>query len=205
MIIGLTGPIGSGKTEAVKIFKKYGFYVIEADKIGHKILALSHVKKKLISCFGKDIVQKGKINRIKLRKAAFSNKKNLKLLNSITHPEIKKTVKMKLISLSKKRKIVIDAALLKQIGLIPFVDLVIFIKSSSKNRLSRTVRSRKLKAVEARRIMKLQPSDRQYQSVSDVVITNDGSIKDFRRAVREFVKYLRVWIQATSHPSTSSG
>lgn len=190
MIISLTGPIGSGKTEAVKIFKKYGFYIIEADKIGHKILALSHVKKKLISSFGKDIVKKGKINKIKLREAAFSNKKNLNLLNSITHPEIKKTIKMKLIGLSKKRKIVIDAALLKKIGLIPFVDLVIFIKSSSKNRLSRIVKSRKLKAVEARRIMKLQPSDKEYQGVSDVVITNDGRINDFREAIAEFIGWV---------------
>ena len=37
MIIGITGTIGSGKTAASDLFKKYGFKVINADELYHKI------------------------------------------------------------------------------------------------------------------------------------------------------------------------
>jgi dephospho-CoA kinase len=190
MIIGLTGPIGSGKTEAVKIFRKHDFHIIEADSIGHEILSLPDVIKKLTACFGKDILQNGKIDRKKLRKTSFSSRKNLKRLDSITHPEIKKAIKVKLNKLSKRKKVIIDAALLERIGLLPLVDMVVFVRSSKKKRFSRLVGSRKIKAVEIKACMRLQPSDKEYQKVSDIVISNEGNIIDFRRAVREIVGYL---------------
>lgn len=37
MIIGLTGGIATGKSEASKIFKKLGCYVIDADKISRQL------------------------------------------------------------------------------------------------------------------------------------------------------------------------
>ena len=38
MVIGIFGKSGSGKSTVCEYLKKKGFYVIDADKLGHKIL-----------------------------------------------------------------------------------------------------------------------------------------------------------------------
>ena len=42
MIIGITGPIGSGKTTVAKIFSKHHFNRIDADEIGHQMKTIIH-------------------------------------------------------------------------------------------------------------------------------------------------------------------
>src|SRR3989338_10936855 len=113
MIIGITGAIGSGKTTVSNIFEKYGFKVINADELYHKI---SKPKKliygKIIKEFGNKIVNPDKsINRDKLKKIVFSNDKKLKKLNLITHPIINSEIK-KLIKKFKNSKVIVDAPLL---------------------------------------------------------------------------------------------
>ena len=38
MIVGITGGIGSGKSCVTRILKKYGFYVIDADKLSREVV-----------------------------------------------------------------------------------------------------------------------------------------------------------------------
>ena len=93
IIIGLTGPIASGKNEAAKILNSWGGYIIDADKIGHLILN-SH-KDEIVSMFGKNIISDdGSIGRAKLATIVFSDKKKLNKLNSFAHPKILNYIEM---------------------------------------------------------------------------------------------------------------
>ena len=67
MIIGITGIFCSGKTTIAKIFSRYGYKVINADKIGHELLNKKIIKDKVIKKFGRKILVKSKIDRIKLK------------------------------------------------------------------------------------------------------------------------------------------
>lgn len=131
MIVGLTGRAGSGKSTAVDIIKQsFEIEHIDLDKIGHQLLDEKCVKKRLIETFGKSILDSGLvISREKLGKLIFSNKTKLQALNKIMHPKIKTEVDEKIKNTLKN--IVIDGALLKEIGLLTICDAVISIDASN--------------------------------------------------------------------------
>src|SRR3989344_1373767 len=149
MIIGITGTIGSGKTAASDLFKKYGFKVINADELYHKISKPNKIiYKKIIKEFGNKIINSDKsINRDKLKKIVFSDDKKLKKLNLITHPIINPEIKKGIIRLKKSNKenIIVDAPLLLESDAKNLVDKIIVIKCDDKTRIQRLLKKRKIK------------------------------------------------------------
>ncbi len=62
--IAITGGIATGKTQALKIFKKLGSYTLNADEIAHTLLIKNkNIKLQIVENFGKEILEKRKINR----------------------------------------------------------------------------------------------------------------------------------------------
>ncbi|MCX7821170.1 MAG: dephospho-CoA kinase [Brevinematales bacterium] len=127
-VIGIFGKTGSGKSTVSKILsEKYGFYHIDVDKIGH--IVLEKLKDKILANFGKGILTDGKIDRKKLGEIVFKNRNELYKLNSIVHPEIKKLTYQEIKNTDKKY-VVIDAALLFEIGLDEYCDFLIMVESN---------------------------------------------------------------------------
>lgn len=89
-IIGLTGGIGSGKSTAAEMFRSFGAYLIDADKISHSILekdAPGYTE--VIAEFGDGILDlDGTIDRKSLAEIVFSDSAKLDILNRITHKHI---------------------------------------------------------------------------------------------------------------------
>jgi|TARA_B100001964_G_C14197722_1_gene584241 dephospho-CoA kinase len=96
MIIGITGSFGSGKTTVANMFGKYGFKVINADKLYHGIYNKDKsIRNKIKKEFGT-------INRNQLKKIVFNDSKKLKKLNDITHPIIIKEIKKEISAMIKR-------------------------------------------------------------------------------------------------------
>ena len=92
LIIGLTGKTGAGKSTVALKLKEKGCYIIDGDIIARQITEKgSDILPVLQKAFGDDILdENGCLIRHKLAQRAFSSKENTELLNSITHPEIKR-------------------------------------------------------------------------------------------------------------------
>ncbi|WP_215540473.1 dephospho-CoA kinase [Borreliella bavariensis] len=138
LIIGITGRIASGKDTASKIISnKYGFYEISVDKLGH--LVLHEKKEELVKIFGQKILNnRNEIDRLLIRNLVFNDNKELKKLESISHPIIFNKIKKILIQ-NQSTKIIINAALLFKINLEKLCDYIIVVKAKTpiiKNRLS---------------------------------------------------------------------
>ena len=101
--IGILGDIGSGKSFVSKLF---GYPVFNADK------EVSNIYKKNKNCFNKlkqklpKFIISFPIKKKELQNAVLENKKNLKKIESIIHPEVKKNLK-NFIKLNKSKKILI--------------------------------------------------------------------------------------------------
>lgn len=135
MTIGLTGLFCSGKSTVESILKKeYGFYVIDVDKIGH--LALIEKKDEIVKNFNKVILTDNEVDRKKLGKLVFNDNKKLKILNSIVHPIMIEKVKNE-ISKTPNKNILINAALLFEMGLNSLCSSIIAIKAPKKIILKR--------------------------------------------------------------------
>jgi len=183
MVIGVTGNIGSGKTTTVNIFKELGAKIIEADKVGHFLLKREDVKEKLISIFGKSILDKRNgTNRQKLRKIVFNEKEKLEKLNSILHPLIAEEIKRE-INKTKEGIIIVEAAILLEAGWDFLVDKVIMVSAPHEVKLKRAQKSRQINILEIEKIMKSQLSEKKIREKADFIIENKEGIKELRDKV----------------------
>lgn len=135
MVLGVCGKVCSGKDAVSDILLQQGWYIIDADKLSREVLL--EQEEKIILAFSKDdiINQHGCIDREKLGKVVFNNKKKLYLLNTLSHPYIIEKIYQKIQS-SVEENIVVNAALLP-ITKISGIDALLFVQASLKERISR--------------------------------------------------------------------
>jgi dephospho-CoA kinase len=189
-IIGLTGPIASGKNEVARILQKQDASIIDADELAHTLYKRDKsLRKKIIKTFGT-------INRKKLGEIVFGNKPKLKLLNKIVHPYLSKIIRQKAQGKrpfdraqgepEAKGTMVINAAVLKEIGLVNFVDEVWVVMAPRKTRLQRLLKSGiSKKDAEAR--LRSQMSQKEYLKIADLVIENNSDLKALKGKVLNYL------------------
>jgi len=140
-IIGLTGGIGTGKSEVSKVLTELGAVVLDADKIGHQVYrAETCTWREIVNAFGEDILKpNNEINRKKLGDIVFRDLKELNRLNSIVHPKIRNFLNMRI---AEEREngipsVIVDAAIIIEAGWLPVVDELWVVTSELKNVLER--------------------------------------------------------------------
>jgi len=168
MIIGITGKAGCGKSTLADALKRRGLGIIELDKVGHEVL--EEIQDKLKELFGAQIISNDHVDRAVLAGIVFNNPEKLRQLNAVVHPLIKKKV---IDILSKAQKhLVIDGALLHQIGLDDYCDLVIFVDCPEELALKRLIK-RGVDEIKAREILKAQKFLTKYIKNSNYLVIND--------------------------------
>jgi dephospho-CoA kinase len=100
--VALTGGIATGKSTVAKIFKEYGFKIIDADQIAHEMLDLQH--EKIAKLFGSDYVENEKVIRKKLGSLIFGDKKEKLRLEALLHPLIFSEIEQQSLQLDAEKK-----------------------------------------------------------------------------------------------------
>ncbi len=127
--IGILGDIGSGKSY---VAKQFGFKVFNADYEVNKIY------KKNKKCFIKlkkkfpNYIKSFPVKKKELSLIILKNKKNIKEVIKIIHPEVKKKLKKFLKKNKKKRFVILDIPLLLENKINKKKDILIFVNSSKK-------------------------------------------------------------------------
>lgn len=185
LIIGLTGPTGSGKSTAAKIAENCGFQVINCDLCARKA-----VKKNsggyyaVISEFGKDILDENEeIIRKKLAQKAFSSKENTELLNRTLFPFIIRIVKEQISS----NLVLIDAPTLFESGLDSICDKTVAVLSNSDIRLKRILARDNISEADALLRMNAGKSDEYFSEKADTIIYNNKTCEEFSEDFRRFL------------------
>ena len=136
MIVGITGKYCSGKNAVAAEFEKRGYFHIEVDKLGHAALDLK--KDEIEKAFGSSVISDGTVNRAALGKIVFKSHDMKHLLEKIVHPEMKVMVK-KQIEEQKGKNILINAAILAQMGLHQLCDIVVWVNAPLLKRIERAL------------------------------------------------------------------
>ena len=137
MVLGITGLPGSGKSSFSKCFGDYGVLVIDADRVGHRVLAQDPVVVALVEHFGKDILIDGQINRGRLAQKAFQPHE-IAHLNAICHPAIYREIEMLIKTKSSLMSyIVLEAALLFEAGFSSLCDFSVCLNVPFESRVER--------------------------------------------------------------------
>lgn len=194
-IIGITGPSGAGKGAASEYLNtKYGYKVIDADKVYHGIISSpSDCVKELAERFGEGILnEQGGIDRKALSKMVFGeeNKEKLLLLNKITHKYV--TVEIKALLESFEREgvavCVIDAPLLIEAGVNKLCDRVLVVYADREIRAERIAKRDGIDMDSALLRINSQKSYEFYSENSDFFITNNLCIKELGLSVDSFLR-----------------
>jgi dephospho-CoA kinase len=89
--IGLTGGLASGKSYVGRALVELGCFLIEADQLGHKVMAKgAEAYAAVVAEFGSAILnEESEIDRRKLAAIVFENPERLATLNAIVHPHVR--------------------------------------------------------------------------------------------------------------------
>lgn len=182
LVVGLTGGIGSGKSTFAALLAERGAQVIDADVLGHDALRPDRPAwRSVVGQFGDEVLAAGtmEIDRKRLGSIVFSDPRKLTALNAIVHPVIFKGIADSLDKLvNTDAVVVLDAALMLEVGLDESVDVLVAVVSADELRRKRLVRDRGMSISDIRARMASQVSTEELLSRADVVIRNDGSIQD---------------------------
>ena len=127
-VIGLTGGIGTGKSQAARILEELGAVVINADVLGH-LAYRSNTDgwRRIVDAFGPEVVgPEGEIDRKRLGRIVFSDSNAKARLDAIVWPQIAILARRQIENLRKEETdtIVLEAAVLVEAGWDTLVDEV---------------------------------------------------------------------------------
>ena len=189
MVVGLTGQTGAGKTTVCKVFEENGFSIINADIIARKVMEKGMpCLCEICEFFGKDILlDDGSLNRQKLSKLVFTDKKKLELLNSVTYPYITSEILKTIRHYSKKgsKLILLDAPTLFESRADDFCELIISVIAKETIRLNRIISRDKLTEDAALNRMSSQYQEDFFRENSDFIIKNNGDMKNLFDVAKE--------------------
>jgi len=185
-MIGIVGKAGSGKSTVARILSEnYDFAIIDADKIGHSIL--EEIKELILKQFGHDILSNnGKIDRNILGNIVFKDSEKLKILNSIIHPEIKKKISQ-VIEITPEKLLVLDAALLFEMGCDEFCDYITLVEAPEKQIIERLKKSRRWDEDKILSILKIQENLYQNKSKIDYIFFNNSDEEKLKKQIEFFI------------------
>ena len=176
LIIGLTGKTGAGKTTVASYLKEKGCYIIDGDIIARQITEKgSEILPALQKTFGKDILdENGELIRKVLALRAFSSKENTNLLNSITHPEIKKRCEKEIAFAEDNgyKIAVIDAAAILEGDCKDLCEKIVVVHADEDTRLERILQRDAITKEQAMIRINAQKDDEYYFSQADIIIHN---------------------------------
>lgn len=192
LIIGITGSIACGKSLVSNYLQEKGYTIIDADKIGHMVLENDEVKKQLVNKFGKSILKDNEVNRVTLGKLVFENNENLKELNNIIHPQIRKNISEQ-IQVHKNEKLVfVDVPLLFEAKFDDLVEKIIVISLDEKIQLERLMNRNSLSKEEALQRIKSQIPVREKEKLGDYVVDNSFTQENTYKQVDRILEKLKL-------------
>jgi dephospho-CoA kinase len=189
MVIGLTGSIGTGKSEAARQLEALGASIISADQVGHEAYTPNtEAWEQVVAAFGDDILKDdGEIDRRKLGAVVFSDPGQLEKLNQIMHPRMARMVADKIEELRAQgvEVVVVEAALLFEAGWDSLVEEVWVTDSTEQVVIERLKQRNGMSEEEARKRISSQMGRTERLERSDYVIENSGDMATLGNTIKE--------------------
>jgi dephospho-CoA kinase len=178
-VIGLTGNIATGKSVVRKMLEHLGAYGIDADALGHRVIAKDAPGyQPVINTFGHYILAPdGQIDRAKLGRLVFADPAALKQLESIVHPFVRQAVDL-LIRRSTQKVIVVEAIKLLESPLRKGADSLWVTFAKPEVQINRLMQKRGMTEDMARQRVAVQAPQEEKVAAADIVIYNNGSFEE---------------------------
>ncbi len=189
-VIGLTGPIASGKSLALGLFVKEGALGISADEVSASLLTEPACYNRILRKFGSDkILTNGLLDKKKLAAEIFNSPAKREWLESLLHPLILKRIHS-LITRSKKKISVVEAPLLFEAGLAECFTFTVCLAAPDKILEARALKRGWSRAQYGSRI-KAQLSAAEKCARADIVLENAGAARELAGKIKFIYRFLK--------------
>ena len=183
--IGITGSLASGKTTASKILSSKARPLFSADKVVKRVYINPKFKRNITKLLN---IPRKKNLKNEVKKKILKNKSNLKKLEKIIHPIVRKEM-FDFIKKNKHKKLVfLEIPLLIESKLTKYFDIIIFIKSKKSIRLRRYVSKYKKSSELFHLLDQKQIKDSKKIKFCDHVVINNNSLSDLKRKLFSILK-----------------
>ena len=192
-IIGITGGVGSGKSEILNILEEeYGAKIIIADQVAHRLMEPDGKSYEgIVRAFGKGIVKAdGFIDREVLGSIVFCSERKLRILNEITHKNVDEEILRQMEAIKEMDPdslIVCEAALLVGAEYEKRFDQLWYIYTREEIRFQRLKASRGYSDRKIRQMIESQKSEEEFKEAATHVIDNSGEIEETKRQIQEIL------------------
>ena len=189
LFVGLTGGIGSGKSEALAAFERLGVPTLSTDAVVHELLVAPEVRDLLQERWGDRVLADGQVDRAAVATIVFERPEELAWLEGTLFPRVGERMVAWRTELEGEHDVaVVEVPLLFEAGIEGAFDATLAVVSDEEVRAGRAA-ARGHEAVEGRTGRQL-PQDEKARR-ADHVIRNDGTIEDLEAAVAEVLAELR--------------
>lgn len=201
LVVGLTGGIGSGKSEVGRRLAALGAVLVDADAIAREVVAPGTPGlQQIVDEFGESVLgPDGALDRERMAAVVFADDDARQRLNAIVHPLVGAAMVQRTVRAGEHDSnavVVNDVPLLAEGGLRDRYDVVVVVDVDPEIQLRRLVDVRGMTATHAKARMAVQAAREQRLAVADIVIDNSGDLATLDQRVQE------VWaeLQARANP-----
>lgn len=191
LVLGLTGGIASGKSTVSHWLAEYGYPIVDADVIARQVVAPGTIGlRQLATLFSPAILTAdGALDRQKLGRIVFADRRQLAQLTAITGPLIRQEINRQLVALkhAKKELIVLDVPLLFEGHYQQNADLTMVVYVDGSTQLQRLMIRNHLDEVAARQRIASQWPLIAKRQMADIVIDNNDSLAATKQQVVKFL------------------
>jgi len=188
-IVGLTGGAFCGKSTVLGIFGNLGAATLDADRVARGLVKKGRPEyRRIVGRYGRGILGPGgRIDRRRLREAAFADPRGLVFLEKVLHPGVKRVLAERCRAARARSGILVaEVPLLFEARMRRGMDATVAVTAPEKRRRQNAA-ARGFGADAVRKFSERQWPLRRKAALADHVIRNGGNLRELRCRVR------RVW------------
>ncbi len=178
-LLGLTGGIGAGKSEALAALERLGAATLSTDAVVHELYSRPDVRDAVVERWGEGVAPGGAVDRAAVARAAFASPEDRAWLESLIWPRVGERIAAWREEVERRepapRAAVIEVPLLFEAGMEPAFDATIAVVAEEAVRAQRAG-ARGHAALDERAARQLTQSEKAQRATFAVV--NDGSLDD---------------------------
>ncbi|MBY0370527.1 dephospho-CoA kinase, partial [bacterium] len=190
--LGLTGGIGSGKSEALRWFESQGWKVLDLDAASRELVQRADVQSEIRTQLGPKVLDSsGAIDRAALRDAVFADATQRTKLEAILHPKLKDLYQEQARNARRGGYpgIICEGATIIEKNWHSHFDKILLLTSLEALRLERARHRTGLSEEQLRQILEAQASDGAKSAAADWVVENNGTVEELHRKLQELAPF----------------
>jgi dephospho-CoA kinase len=182
--VGLTGGLGSGKSEALRALGELGAATLSTDEVVHELLSGEELRDEVVERLGPEVAKDGSLDRSAIAERVFGDEESRKWLEGVLWPRVGERM------MSWRQEVeaadpappaaVVEVPLLFESGMEGGFDHTIAVVADEDVRAERAG-GRGHAAVESRERAQLSQDEKAQRA--DFVVRNDGSVDELRETL----------------------